>query len=362
MEVQEQTLEELKKGYFKKIRFCVFPLSYEYNDREPEVYPYEGKPLTDWDFERFNPEYFRLFENRINDLAELGIEADIIVMHPYDHWGFSNMGAENENLYWKYVIARFAAFRNVWWSLANEYECLGKPVDDWERYAEILCEKDPYGRLRSIHNYMEFYDHTKPWVTHCSLQSQSVERTATWRERYGKPVIFDEMIYEGNLNEGWGGLSATELVRRFWECAVLGGYGGHGETYKHPEDIIWWSHGGELHGESPERIKFLLNILYETPGVGLKKYTSGGGDSAIFTGRGTVAVPEEETAAGSYYLIYFGKSNMSSYECELDGSASYEIEVIDTWEMTVEKLGVMSGKLNIELPGKAYMAIRIRKA
>ena len=32
------------------------------------------------------------------------------------------MSAEEDDLYWKYVIARFAAYRNVWWSLANEYD------------------------------------------------------------------------------------------------------------------------------------------------------------------------------------------------------------------------------------------------
>ncbi len=34
------------------------------------------------------------------------------------------------------------------------------------------------------------------------------------------------------------------MVRRFWETAVRGGYCGHGETYLHPEDILWWSKGG----------------------------------------------------------------------------------------------------------------------
>lgn len=53
---------------------------------------------------------------------DLGIQADIIVMHPYDRWGFSEMSAECDDLYWKYLIARVSAYRNVWWSLANEYD------------------------------------------------------------------------------------------------------------------------------------------------------------------------------------------------------------------------------------------------
>ena len=355
-ELQEQTIEELKKGYFNKIRFCVFPKHYPFNEREPEIYPYEGKPIKNWDFKRFNPEYFRRFEKRIQDLAQLGIEADIIAMHPYDHWGFSDMGKENDDLYWKYIIARFSAFRNVWWSLANEYDLMeSKSINDWERYAKILCENDHYNRLRSIHNGRLFYDHRKYWVTHCSIQNPETNRANEWREEYGKPAVFDEMCYEGNIIYGWGNISARELVCRFWRAAVCGGYGGHGETYMHPNDILWWSHGAKLHGESPAKIKFLLDILKETPGLGLKQCKT----EKMFGNEDFAAVPENTQS--KYYLIYLGKQTPTFREYALDENKEYEVEIIDTWEMTIKKLGVMRGKMRIELPGKEYMAIRIKQ-
>ena len=37
------------------------------------------------------------------------------------------------------------------------------------------------------------------------------------------------------------------------------------------------------------------------------------------------------------------------------------VEVIDTWEMTVTDLGVFSASFRVPLPGKKYMAIRLRK-
>ena len=54
----------------------------------------------------------------------MGIQADVILFHPYDagHWGFDNMGAENDDRYLRYMIARLGAYRNVWWSLANEWD------------------------------------------------------------------------------------------------------------------------------------------------------------------------------------------------------------------------------------------------
>ena len=51
---------------------------------------------------------------------------------------------------------------------------------------------------------------------------------------------------------------------------MRGGYAGHGETYLTEEKILWWSHGGELHGESWKRLEFLHKIMLQTPGIGLK--------------------------------------------------------------------------------------------
>lgn len=71
---------------------------------------YTGKTEgNNWDFKRFCPEHFRHIENCILKLQKLGIEADLIVMHPYDRWGFSSMTKEQDDLYWKYVVSRFSA-------------------------------------------------------------------------------------------------------------------------------------------------------------------------------------------------------------------------------------------------------------
>jgi hypothetical protein len=375
-ELQEKTLETLKNSAFNKIRFCVFPKHYIHNFNEPQTYPYEGTPCDSsginednydpetvydgnrWDFKRFNPEHFRNFEARIQDLMNLGIEADLIIMHPYDRWGFSTMSKECDDLYWNYVIARFSAYRNVWWSLANEYDLMKeKTIEDWERYASILCENDPYHRLRSIHNCKSLYDFSRPWITHCSIQRtdsyKSAEFVSEWRERYRKPIVLDEICYEGNIDQGWGSISGQELVRRFWEATCRGGYAGHGETFVHPQDILWWSHGGELHGESPERFKFLYKILCETPGPGLKPLN-------LFWDTVT-AVPDVLARQYGYYLIYLGFNQPSYKSLYFDDDNEYSVEIIDTWDMTITDAGRFKGKFKIKLPGKKYIALRIKK-
>ena len=81
---------------------------------------------------------------------------------------------------------------------------------------------------------------------------------------YGKPVVCDEPGYEGNIYWGWGNLTGEELMRRFWEGAMRGGYVTHGETFIDEDEQIWWAHGGELHGDAPARIAFMRSITFRS--------------------------------------------------------------------------------------------------
>ncbi|MBQ7992273.1 MAG: DUF5605 domain-containing protein [Solobacterium sp.] len=378
-ELIQETLKSLEEARFNKIRFCVFPKHYAFNLGEPRSYPYEGTPMdssvlndenfmayigktegNNFDYNRFNPEHFRQIEYCIEELGRRGIEADLICMHPYDRWGFSSMTAEQDDLYWKYIIARFSAYHNVWWALANEYDLMkAKTLADWERYASILMKKDPYKHLRSIHNCRKMYDHSRPWITHCSVQRidlyKGAELTGELAERYGKPVVMDEIAYEGNIQYGWGNISGEELIRRFWETAVRGGYPGHGETYLNDENILWWSHGGTLRGESWKRAGFLLDVLKEVPGNGLAE--------ADLEWDSVCGVPESEwfEPVKSQYLFYYSFMRPSFRDFHIDDETDFIAEVIDTWEMTVRKAGIHKGAFRIALPGKPYMAIRLRK-
>src|SRR5437899_2237874 len=79
--LEKQTLATLKQGPFNKLRFCVFPKHYAYNQNEPPLYPFEQKTSginteARWDFTRFDPAFFQHLERRIADLRELGVQAD----------------------------------------------------------------------------------------------------------------------------------------------------------------------------------------------------------------------------------------------------------------------------------------------
>lgn len=377
--LQEETLKTLTTAPFNKIRFCVFPKHYAWNTNEPSLYPFAGAPLTNWDFTRFNPSYFQHIERRILDLQKLGIQADIILFHPYDggHWGFDRMPPGADDRYLHYVVARFAAYRNVWWSLANEWDFMREKTEaDFVRFGEIVSRDDPYHHLLSIHNGAKIFNDTLPFITHASIQNgMAVESPASaelYRDVYRKPVVYDEVKYEGNLPMRWGDLSPQEMVFRFWNATVAGTYCGHGETYVSPDNALWWSKGGVLKGQSPARLAFLRGILAGAPPQGIepvdkRQHSQYGGQS------------------GKYYLVYLGKEEPKSWSfllpraqtangVALRDGMKFTADVLDTWNMTVTPVkGEFTLKKqdnyffadqdgrSIPLPGKPYVAIRINR-
>jgi hypothetical protein len=331
---------------------CLFPKSFVYNSREPDLFPFERAADGSWDFTRFSVRYFQALEQRIEQLQVLGIEADLILFHPYDRWGFSDMPSWADRLYTVYVVRRLAGLRNVWWSLANEYDFMkNKSVSDWEGIAEVITREDHARHLTGIHNGFTLYDNSRPWVTHCSIQKNDTNQTTTnvdqWRDRFGKPVVVDEIGYEGNLEWAWGNLTAQELVRRAWEGAVRGGYVNHGETYHDDDEVLWWSHGGTLHGESPERFRFLAGIVAEAPSGRFEPLPS---DFDVPCGGDT-----------DHRVVYFGAARPIVRHFKLP-VGSWDVDVIDTWAMTVTTLPEpVRQAVEVALPARQYMAVRFRR-
>lgn len=384
--LEEQTLLTLENAPFNKIRMCVFPKRYTYNQNEPPIYPFPGKPNA-WDYSQFIPEYFQHLEERIFDLQKRGIEADLIVFHPYDWgaWGFHKMPIDVNQRYLRYLVARLAAIRNVWWSFANEYDLFfDRTEEEWDLYIKLVRKYDPYGHLCSIHNLGRFFDHSKPWITHCSIQHADTGRTIKWIKKYNKPVVVDECGYEGDLHMTWGDLSAEELVLRFWRGFAQGGYVGHGETYVNDEEILWWSKGGRLRGESIPRIAFLREILEAAPPlmpveIGdseredldlrdprilahmMGSLSEDEMDQVIMTAGWQIDAGGYNSSEG-YYLFYYALHQPLAREFNFPAGSRYRIDLIDTWNMTIVTAAEnVTGRVRVQMPGKKHMAIRIQR-
>ena len=375
-ERRRRTIETLKRNPFNKARFLVVPpwrQSYVEGPGALDRFPFVGTSKENWDFSRFDPEYFRRLETCVEQLRALGIEADMILFRPYDHgkWGFDTTDMATNERFVRYVVARFAAYRNVWWSLANENSFIRHLTDaDWDRLFQVVEAADPYGHLRSIHNAGRIYDHNKPWVTHVSLQYYMAVRalgvSPLLRDIYRKPIVHDEINYEGTIAKRWGQLTGEEMVYRFWSAVMGGAYATHGETRVEPDGDGWISRGGSLQGESPARIAFLKEIVEAGPEGGLNPIDQ---------------YYENNMAGelGQYYLIYFGKDVPTQWpfklpDSELEEGMRFRTEIIDTWNMTVTPAArtfeiatldryscIDKDRAVIDLPGRPYMALRIRR-
>ena len=359
--VQQQTLDTLAKSPFNKIRMCVFPKVYIYgNDTEPWAHPFQ-RDGEKADFSRPNYEFFRNFDKRVRQLRDLGIQADVIIFHPYDRWGYCKMGRDNDDRYLRYMIARLSAYRNVWWSMANEFDLMTKrkmkTVADFDRFFQICRDEDPHQRLRGNHNWYDtedhFYDHTKPWVTHASLQTASFDKAILWRERYRKPVMFDEMRYEGDVPAAWGNLSGEEMAAYFWMAGLSGVYPTHGETLENQPKVRWWAKGGRPIGTSPKRIAFFKEFMEQAPVAEMVPSIT------------NTAEPESPadnihvfSKPGEYYLAYAAKLG-KTIRLDLPPGNSYRVELIDTWNMkTKEMPDAKGGQFTYTTKGK-YEALRV---
>lgn len=290
--------------------------------------------------------------------------------------------------YLSYLLARFAAFPNVWWSLANEYDCMNAfQKEDWDGIDQFISKKDVFGHMLSCHHMLEHYDFSKENITHCSIQGD-VTAVEEFMRNYQKPVLMDEFGYEGNIFCHWGNLSAFEEVHRFWICCVMGGYGTHGETFMNDTDTLWWGKGGTLVGESPARIGFLKEIINELP-CALEPVSStfvtaeqleairnsGKLDEMDNFIRAVLRLPSEQGAhvlenlkkdtriytghcKEDAYLAYYGRHCTAAGEMELPENGTYRIEVIDVWEMTRKTiLTGVNGKVEFLLPGKEGITV-----
>ena len=396
-ELIEQTMKTLANAPFNKIRICVFPKDYDFCKNEPPYYPFEKADDGSWNPLRPVYAFWDAFDRHLVRLGEMGIQVDLILFHPYDRWGFDGMGLEKDKQYLDYLLRRLSAYPHIWWSLANEYELTRRTQEEWDQIEAFVAENDSYGHLLSCHNIFHIWDANRPLTTHASIQSKDMANLSEWCKRYQTPVMLDECAYEGNLEHFWGCITGEEMTRRFWKAVCCGAYCTHGETFYSDDDVLWWAKGGVLKGKSPERIAFCRQIIELLPGhlegedsflhrlmPLLKKSDSERADllkmaaernpdngdtltrliQAFFdAGEDAGSYALSETAYYAHigtdcFLRFYDTRPIARDTLELPEDRSYTIQIIDTWNMTVETVASgISGRYIVTLPGRENMAV-----
>lgn len=337
---------------------------------DPAYWAWGGTPQNP-DLDRYNPEFFRRFDELVEQMRACGMNAELIVLNFYRQ-PFTDVARwtpAREREWLRYLTARYGAFDNIFlWTLANEYEThpdgvyrLDRPGDvDWARVTSaFLKANDPHGHLVTVHPVVSASAHgasprdaaDPPWrigeffgdaagIDVLSQQTGHHGAGAVWDDalncwtgdsttvvaslladrRYGKPVLNSENGYEflrGAPTERRQ-VHATDKVRRTsWRIACAGGYFaagfhgsiGHSDVWNRidPSNAYTFSIVGE---GAADQLKLLYEFFGEMPYWRMEP---------IDVGDSVVAMAE----AGRVYVAYLPHGGEVELDLgPLDGAAT----------------------------------------
>lgn len=204
----------------------------------PPMFPWEGSNDAP-DHSRFNLTYWRHYDRVMDALHRRGIVAHMLVRVYNKYVNWPENGSPEDDLYYRWLIARYAAYPNLTWDLAKEaqYE---KDVDYKLDRLKYIRANDPYRRLLTVHDDREVYDRgTYDTLVDYRSDQQHIDWRQVMLRHLGQrpwPVINTEFGYEcgpkGVDDKTYGKAQLPEEVgRRAWEVYMAGGSGCYYYTY-----------------------------------------------------------------------------------------------------------------------------------
>lgn len=233
-----------------------------------------------YDVKRFNLAYWQKWDRMLRYANERDMIISAIFYLSIREKGVNPfkqaIGKEDEQRYYHYAVARFAAFSNVMWDLANEYRHFHK--DEWaEKMGTLLKQYDPYDHLVSIHGHVDFRFHKSPWVDFAMYQKWD-ERggyhymlcNRRMQEQTGRiiPQVNEEYGYESHYPTRWGGNRrppariADNCRRLAWEIYMAGCYQTTGERAETKNGWPDKAGGGWINGRGDDSMEMLKGYGY----------------------------------------------------------------------------------------------------
>ncbi len=179
----------------------------------------EGGPVfINYDPDRLNPRYHQYGDLRLKAALERGFVGCLQLGWP-DQGILDRIGHTRLKRYWRYLIARYAAY-NISYSMFGEVQEFGSNyLSIATDYADLTRKWDPYDHVLSTHTAGNLAPAfcKQPWLDYIILQ-RSTARTSDYL-KYNKPVVNEE--YGGY--EGLQG-NAEQLRPLVWDVRMRGGY------------------------------------------------------------------------------------------------------------------------------------------
>ncbi len=296
-----------------------------------------------FDVARFNVAHWQKLDRLISYARDKGIIVSIIFYvdgldHGCDPFKKTNMGNEDEQMYYQYAAARYGGFENIMWDIANEYHLFRTP--EWAEKMGILLKKsDRANHLISIHGSSDFPFRKSPWVDVVMYQS--------WDECGGYPFMMEcfrkqaetgrilpqvneEYGYEGHYPpwgcgatasktpEGRSGYNRSQLA---WEICMAGGYQTTGETAEYGTGGGEDSGGGWINGRGNSKMTMLKYYNIMKNSFGQTEYWKMKPATDLVS-YGNLCLAD----AGKQYLVY---SRVQHCRVILSGSGTYSVVMIN---------------------------------
>jgi hypothetical protein len=274
-----------------------------------------------FDVTRFNVAHWQKMDRVIAYARDKGIIISFIFYvdgldHGCDPFKKENMGNADELRYYAYAAARYGAYENLMWDIANEYH-LFRTVAWADKMGNFLKQQDTGNHMISVHGSSDFPFRKSPWVDCVLYQSWDecggydfMMNQHRLQAETGRllPQVNEEYGYEGHYSV-WGcgavatkeknfreGLYRSQLA---WEICMTGSYQTTGETAEYGTGAGEDSGGGWINGRGNEKMTMLRyyqimkNIFEQVPYWKMKPDAK-----SVNSGNLCLSIPDQE------YLLY----------------------------------------------------------
>ena len=223
-ELRREYLETRRRQRFNFVRMSIGHSHYR-AQADAAFWAWGGTPDQP-DLDRFNPAFFQGFDDLLRRMHQCGMNAELLLFNFYrlPFTDTRQWTPARERLWLRYVIARYAAFPNVFlWTLANEYEThpdgryrLDLPDDPrWARAtARFVKQLDPYRHPVTVHPVISSSTkgtspgdpYESPWrIGGFFGQGDEIDVLSQQTGQFGEGTTWDEAL------QCWTG-DAAELV------------------------------------------------------------------------------------------------------------------------------------------------------
>ncbi len=204
----------------------------------PPMYAWEGSNHAP-DHSRMNLAYWQHYDRVMTALAERGMQAHMLMKVYNKQVKWPAHGSDEEKLFFRWLVARYAAYPNVIWDFAKEAHN-EKDLAYKQGWLKWIRENDAWHHFTTVHdddkaNDSGAYDELTDFRTdqgHNNWHDVIVRQ----RARRAWPVANVESDYEhgplGPNDKTYGKAeSPEETLRTLWEIQMAGGYTAYYYTY-----------------------------------------------------------------------------------------------------------------------------------